>query len=99
MIKSYDTFNFKMAIPDVTLTGGICKVKVTSIGKMGQEECQLAVLSCKLVSLKQQEYKVELQPDMIRLNSNGRCIKIVKQISSRRRIKRDIYIFNRSTKL
>lgn len=74
MIKSYDTLNFKMAIPDVTLTGSICKVKITSIGKMGREECQLAVLSCKLISLKQQEYEVDLQPHMIRLNSNGRCI-------------------------
>lgn len=74
MLKNYDTCNFKMAIPVVTFAGGICKVNITCIGKMGQEECQLALLSCKLISLKQQEYKIELQPDMIRLNSNGRII-------------------------
>lgn len=74
MLKSYDSCNFKMAIPDVTFASGICKVKITCIGKMGQEECQLALLSCKLISLKQQEYDIELQPDMIRLNSNGRVI-------------------------
>ena len=74
MIKSYDSLNFKLALPDVALTGESCKVKVTSIGKMGQEECQIAIVSCKLISLKKQEYEVELQPDMIRLNSNGRAI-------------------------
>lgn len=74
MIKSYDSLSFKMALPDVSLAGGSCKVKVTSIGKLGQEECQLAILSCKLISLKKQEYEVELQPDMIRLNSNARAI-------------------------
>lgn len=72
MIKNYDTCNFKMAIPEVTLGGGCCKVKLTTIGKMGQEECQLAILSCKLVTLKQQSYEIELQPDMLRLNSIGR---------------------------
>lgn len=74
MLKNYDTCNFKMAIPDVTFAGGICKAKITCIGKMGQEECQLALLSCKLITLKQQEYEIELQPDMLRLTSNGRII-------------------------
>lgn len=74
MIKSYDNLNFKLALPDVSLTGESCKVKITAIGKMGLEECQLAFLSCRLISLKRQEYEVELKPDMIRLNSNGRSI-------------------------
>lgn len=74
MIKNYDACNFKMAIPEVTLGGGSCKVKLTTIGKMGQEECQLAILSCKLVTLKQQSYEIELQPDMLRLNSIGRTV-------------------------
>lgn len=73
LIKNYETCNFKMAIPEVTLTGDCCRVKITTIGKMGQEECQLSIISCKLISLKSQEYEVELRPDMIRLNSNGRC--------------------------
>ena len=74
MLKSYDSCNFKMAIPEVTFAGGICKARITCIGKMGQEECQLALLSWKLISLKQQEYDIDLQPDMIRLNSNARVI-------------------------
>lgn len=72
MIKNYDACRFKMALPEVTLSGEVCKVKVTSIGKKGQEECQLAILSCKLTSLKRQEYSVELEPNLLRLNSNGR---------------------------
>ena len=74
MVKNYDRCNFKLALPVVTLTGDVCKVKLTSIGRMGQEECQLGILSCKLISLKRQEYPVELQPDMMRINSNGRVI-------------------------
>lgn len=73
-IKSYDQCNFKLAIPEVTLTSEGCRVKLTSIGKTGQEECQLAIVSCKLISLKRQEYVVELSPDMLRLNSNARAI-------------------------
>lgn len=74
MIKNYDTCNFKIALPEIALSGGSCKVKITSIGKKGLEECQLAILSCMLISLKKQEYPVELEPNMLRLNSNGRII-------------------------
>ncbi len=74
MLKSYDTCSFKMAIPEVVMVGDKCKVKVTVIGKIGQEECQLALLFCRLTSLKRMTYEIELHPDMIRLTSNGRSI-------------------------
>lgn len=74
MLKSYNECNFKLAIPEVTLVGDACKVRLSVIGKLGQEECQIAVLSCRLTSLKRQTYEVELQPDLIRLISNGRII-------------------------
>jgi len=72
MYTNYELLDFKMSLPEVTLSQDQCEVKVSFIGKDSQIQTQLAILSCELTTLKQQIFQVSLQPDLIRIDSNAR---------------------------
>ncbi len=72
MVTNYDACEYKLALPEVSLLPDTCEVKITFIGKTAEVQTQLAVLSCKLTSLKQEVYEVDMTPDMIRIDSNAR---------------------------
>lgn len=72
MAANYDLCAYKLALPEVVLDNDKCKVKLTFIGKDQQAETQLMILSCHLISLKNEDFSIELQPDMMRAGYNIR---------------------------
>ena len=72
MYTNYDLLAFKMLLPEVNLLADRCEVKMTFVGKDPEIQTQLAITSCVFTSLKNQEFEVVLQPDLIRIDSNVR---------------------------
>lgn len=72
MAANYDLCAYKLALPEVTLENDKCRVRLTFIGKDQQAETQLMILSCHLISLKNEDFSIGLQPDMMRVGYNIR---------------------------
>ena len=72
MTANYDSCKYKLTLPEVRLLEDTCEVKVSVIGKGEEEQLQLAFLECEFISLKQEVFKVDLSPDLIRLESTAR---------------------------